>query len=98
MRVISFAMLRDFAERGHADAAVPLREWFKTAEHAQWNTMADVRRDFPSADLVGGDRLVFNIGGNKYRLVSLVHFGRPTLFLLWVGTHAEYDRINVKEL
>jgi len=91
-------MLRDFARSGHADAEVPLREWWKTAEKARWESMADVRRDFPSADLVGGEKLVFNIGGNKYRLVCLVHFGRPTLFVLWVGTHAEYDRINVRDL
>ena len=98
MRVIAFALLREFAQRGHADAEPPLREWCKAAENARWNSMADVRRDFPSADLVGGDRLIFNIGGNKYRLVCLVHFGRPTLFVLWVGTHSDYDRINVKDL
>jgi len=84
--------------RGQADSAVALRELFKVSEKTQWKTMADVRQDFPSADFVGGDRLVFNIGGNKYRLVCLVHFGRPTLFVLWVGTHAEYDRINVRDL
>jgi len=60
--------------------------------------MSDVRTDFPAADLVDGDKLVFNIGGNKYRLVCLVDFGRPTLFVLWIGTHADYDRLNVKDL
>ena len=91
-------MLREFAQCGHPDAGTPLREWYKMAEQADWKTMADVRRDFPTADLVDGDKLVFNIGGNKYLLVCLVHFGRPTLFELWVGTHSEYDRIVVKDL
>ena len=96
--MIAFALLRDFVERGHADAETALREWFRTAERAQWNTMADISRDFPSTDLVRGDKLVFNIGGNKFRQVCLVHFGRPTLFVLWLGTHPEYDRTNVKDL
>ena len=60
--------------------------------------MAEVRVDFRSAGLVAGDKLIFNIGGNKYLLNCVIHFGRPTLLVLWVGTHAEYDRINVKEL
>jgi mRNA interferase HigB len=96
--VVAFALLRRFIENGHSDGEKAFRQWYRAAEKAQWNSLQDVRRDFGTVDLVGGDKLVFNIGGNKYRLVTLVHFGRPTLFVLWVGTHAEYDRIDVKKL
>jgi mRNA interferase HigB len=90
--------LRAFWESGHPDAEQPLRTWFHMAERAQWRSMADVRRDFASADLVGGNKLVFNVGGNKYRLVCLISFGRPGLYVLWIGTHAEYDKLDVKQL
>lgn len=78
-----------------------LRRWWARAEAAKWVTFADVRQDFPSADLVrgaNGDKLVFNIGGNKYRLIALVKFGNDSLFILWVGTHAEYNKLDVQAL
>lgn len=90
--------LRTYWESGHADAEQPLRAWYCIADGAIWKNFADVKRDFPSADLVGGDRPVFNIGGNNYRLVCLVRFGKPNLFVLWIGTHAEYDSIDVRNL
>ena len=90
-------MLREYIEDGHADCAEPLREWYRTAELADWTKLADVRESYPSADLVG-DRLVFNIKGNKYRLVCRLRFGHPVMFVRWIGTHAEYDRIDVRDL
>jgi mRNA interferase HigB len=90
-------MLREYVEDGHADAAEVLREWFRTAELAEWSKLADVKASYKSADLEG-DRLVFNIKGNKYRLVCRVRFGHPVLYVRWVGTHAEYDRIDVKNI
>jgi len=60
--------------------------------------MQDVRADYPSADLVGGNKLVFNIGGNKYRLVCRIKFGQPGLYIVWIGTHAEYDKLDVNKL
>jgi mRNA interferase HigB len=90
-------MLREFVEKGHADAGEPLREWFRVAEHANWRKLADVRQSYKAADLIG-DRLVFNIKGNKYRLVCRVRFGHPILYVRWIGTHAEYDRIDVRTI
>jgi mRNA interferase HigB len=80
---------------------MPLRRWWHRAQAANWANLADVRRDFPSMDLVkgrNGDLLVFNIGGNDYRLICRIEFGQTPLFILFVGTHAEYDRLNVKDL
>ena len=93
-------MLREFWTL-HPQAERPLRRWWKTASVAHWSGLADVRRDYPATDLVqgkNGDLLVFNVGGNKYRLVVLAVFGKESIYTLWVGTHAEYDRLNVKEL
>ena len=97
MRVIAWKFLREYIDKGHADAAEPLREWFRVAELADWRKLADVREDYKSADLVG-DRLVFNIKGNKYRLVCRVRFGHPVLYVRWIGTHSEYDRIDVRNI
>lgn len=97
VRVVSFRKLREFYEAGHADAEAPLKDWFDLASDAEWKTFADVRKDYPGADLVG-DRLVFNVGGNKYRLVVLVDFQRHGLLVRFIGAHAEYDKIDVRTI
>lgn len=86
-----------FWESGHGDAEQPLRYWFTVTERADWKMYADVKKDFPSADMVG-NRAVFNIGGNKYRLVAVVNFESKYVLIKWVGTHAEYDRLSIEEL
>ncbi len=63
-------------------------------EKASWNSFADLRTTFPSADAVGDDRYVFNLGGNKYRLVCVIKFSGKVVLTKWIGTHAEYDRID----
>jgi len=97
VRVIAWRVLREYVENGHADAEEPLREWFRTAELSDWTKLADVKGSYKAVDLVG-DRLVFNIKGNKYRLVCRVRFGHPVLYVRWIGTHAEYDRIDVRNI
>lgn len=89
--------LRKFWEAGHADAQTPLRLWYRIADRADWSGFADVRRDFQSVDAVG-DRLIFNIGGNKYRLIVRVGYPARDLYVRWIGTHAEYDRLNRREI
>ncbi|GAC1518545.1 MAG: type II toxin-antitoxin system HigB family toxin [Polyangiales bacterium] len=85
--------LRAFWER-HAEAESPLKSWFYEAERADWRAPKDIRAAYRSADFVG-DRVVFNIGGNKYRLVVHVSYAAHLVFIRWVGTHAAYDRIDV---
>lgn len=89
MRVFTKRRLREFWEE-HPEAYGPLDRGFRIAEKADWRDFASVRTEFPQADLVSGF-LVFNIGGNKYRLVVGVDFRRHSLFIRAVLTHAEYD-------
>lgn len=94
MRVISLKPLRDFWER-HPDAEQPLRQWYRTATAAQWSNLQEVRQTYPHADgvqIAAGDTLtVFNIGGNKYRLVARVRYDYQLINIRAVLTHAEYD-------
>lgn len=99
MRVISQKALRDFA-RQHADADAPLRVWFKLIKNGSYNNLAELKRTFPSVDYVPlGKRpfYVFNIGGNKYRLVAAIHFNVQKLFIRYILTHAEYAQGDWKK-
>ena len=97
MRVISLKPLRTFWER-HPDAERPLRHWHRIAIHARWRNLPDVRRAFPHADAVrtkAGDVLtVFNIGGNKYRLIARIRYDFQLVNVRHVFTHREYDQRN----
>ena len=94
MRVISLKPLREFWQL-HPDAELPLRQWYKTASMAEWNSLQDARRDYPHADGVSakpGETLtVFNIAGNKYRLVARIRYDYQLINIRAVLTHAEYD-------
>lgn len=90
MHVISKKRLRDFWDR-HPKAKVPLEAWYQVAKHAEWENFADVRLTFNTADIVG-HFVVFDIGGNKYRLIAAIHFNRGKVFVRHVLTHAEYDK------
>jgi mRNA interferase HigB len=94
MRVIAWKTLRVFAD-GHPQARAALRAWHTLVQHAAWKTPADVRKTFNAADFVG-TRVVFDIKGNTYRLIAEIDYRRSLVFIIWVGTHAEYDRINVR--
>lgn len=99
MRIISRRALREFWEqRGRGDSEQPLRAWFAEAARASWRTPADVKAAYRSASFVGSDRVVFNVGGNKYRLVVAVKCSAQLVFVRFVGTHAEYDEIHVGEV
>lgn len=93
MHVISRLKLIKFWEK-HKDAETPLRVWFKKVEQAKWKNVNELKADFPSADYVGNDRVVFDVKGNKYRIVVLVFFSGQKMFIRFVGTHAEYDKID----
>ena len=93
MRVISFAIIRNFIAK-HADADVPLRDWYKRVVKADWNTFSDIKKTFNSADYVGNDRYVFDIKGNNYRIVAVVLFINKKVYMRFVGTHEEYNRIK----
>lgn len=95
MRIVSHRKLKEFYETsGHEDAKVPLERWYQIVEEAEWQSFSDLRSDFGSADSVGNQHYVFNIGGNKYRLVVVVKYVMGFVFIRWVGTHSEYDKID----
>jgi mRNA interferase HigB len=94
MRIIARRTLRMFGEQP-ADAEQPLRAWYAEAKAADWKTPGAIKMRYPSASLVANDRVVFNIGGNKYRLVVAIHYDLGILFLRFIGTHADYDKIDV---
>ena len=96
MQVIAKAVLRAFWER-HPQAEVPLRAWFAIASHADWRGPADLKRSLGSSvDFVGDNRAIFDIGGNKYRLIVHVAYSHRRMLIKFVGTHAEYDRIEAE--
>ena len=93
MRVIARKTLRDFWQ-SHADAAQPLKAWFAEASAANWKSFQDIKKSYRSADVLPGNRVVFDIKGNRYRLVVKIHYNTGIVFIRFIGTHAEYDRIK----
>lgn len=99
VRIIAVGTLRDFWRRpGRADAEQPLRTWVHVVRGARWERPADVRLAFRTADIVANNRAVFNIGGNKYRLVAAIHYRGQRVFVRFIGTHREYDDIDVTRI
>ena len=97
MHVISRTKLIDFWEK-HKDAEVPLRVWFKKIRQAKWKSINELKKEYPASDYVGDNRVVFDIKGNRYRIVVLAFFDGGKVYIRFVGTHAEYDKINAKTI
>lgn len=95
MHVISHRKLKEFYESsGKEDSRIALERWYEIAQKAEWHNFSEIREDFPATDFVGNQHYVFNIKGNKYRLVVVIKFTIGRIFIRFVGTHAEYDVIN----
>lgn len=97
MRVIAISTLREFWEQ-YPQAETPLRSWFADACRADWKTPAEIKDAHRNASFVGSNRVVFNIKGNDFRLVVAVHYKRRMMYVRFVGTHAEYDKIDVERV
>ena len=97
MRVFTKRTLRGFWER-HPDAQESLDTWYQVANRADWSSPAMVKERYPSASLIAGNRVVFNIKGNDYRLIVRIDYANRMVFIRFIGTHAEYDRINAVEV
>ena len=93
MRVISRKALKDFWEQ-HADTEQPLKAWFHETKAARWKSFTDIKARYRSADALPGNRVVFNIRGNTHRLIVRIHFNTGIVFIRFLGTHAEYDKID----
>ena len=95
MRIIAVSALREFWSRpGRRDAEQPLRAWVHIVRAADWTKPTDVKHMFRSADIVGNNRAVFDIGGNKYRLVAAIHYRGKRIYVRFIGTHKDYDRVD----
>ncbi|MBA3895199.1 MAG: type II toxin-antitoxin system HigB family toxin [Gemmatimonadales bacterium] len=93
MRIITRRRLREFGEQ-HPDAITPLDDWYRIVKRAQYRTPQDVKEQFGSASFIGGTVTVFNIAGNKYRLVVNMRYDWQTVFVMHLFTHEEYDEWN----
>jgi mRNA interferase HigB len=99
MRIIARSTLREFWKKpAYADAEQPLKAWFREASKADWATPSAIKGAYRSASVVGGSRIVFNIAGNKYRLVVKVNYAYRVMYIRFVGTHHQYDAIDVTEI
>ena len=97
MRIIKKKTLSDYWET-HEIVRAPLQAWFAEAENARWKSPAEIKKRYPSGDPVGDNRFVFNIKGNDYRLVVKIHYNTGSIYIRFIGTHAEYDKINAEEI
>lgn len=93
MRIVTYKRIQDFS-RVHADAENPLNFWYHTVSAKSWSNLNEVRQDFNNVDFLGNHRFVFNIKGNQYRLVAIISFNAKKVYIRFIGTHAEYDKIQ----
>jgi mRNA interferase HigB len=97
--IIAIKTLREhWLKPGRADSEEPLKAWLEVTERADWSSTADVKDQYRHASFVGNDRVVFNIAGNKYRIVALIIFRTRTIFIRFIGTHHEYDDIDASKI
>lgn len=89
--------MKEFYGR-HANAKGPLEAWFSEAKHACWSTPNDVKKHYGSADILPDNRVVFNIGGNNYRLVVKIAYQPGIVYIRFIGTHADYDKIDAETI
>jgi mRNA interferase HigB len=103
MRIIARRTLREFVDslagrKGQPAVRAALEAWFDEVKKARWTSTADVRQSYATASIVTAERIVFNVKGNAYRLVVSVDFEKGIVWIKWIGTHQEYDHIDVKEV
>lgn len=100
MRIIALSTLKAFWERtpAHQDAREPLLAWHRHVSRADWSGSADVKRDYRNASILRDGREVFNVGGNKYRLVVWINYDFRVVYVRFIGTHAQYDKIDAQTI
>ena len=98
MRVIALSTLKAFLDRspGYADAREPVMAWYRQVRAADWATPAEVKRDIRTASILKDGRAVFNIAGNKYRIVVWINYSYRVVYIRFIGTHRQYDKIDAQ--
>jgi mRNA interferase HigB len=97
VRVIAKRTLRDFWEK-HADSEQQLKAWYNEAEQSDWKSPNDLKKDYPSASILEDNRVVFNIKGNSYRLIVRINYKYGVVWIRFIGTHAEYDKVDATKI
>ncbi len=97
MRIISKKILREFWEI-HADSEQSLKSWYSEAEKANWTNPNQLKEKYPSASILENNRVCFNIKGNHYRLIVRINFDYQMVWIRFIGTHSEYDKIDVNNI
>lgn len=99
MRIIKIKTLKDFWEqKDYGDSEVPLRYWYSNVKNELWNSPSDIKNKYKNASFLANNRIVFNIHGNKYRLIVKVNYSAKIIYIRFIGTHKEYDQINASEV
>ena len=99
MRIIAFRTLREFYEKSEfADSETSLRSWYHDAKTANWSNSNELKEQYKNASIVGEGRVVFNIKGNRYRFVVSIDYEFQVIFIRFIGTHKEYDKIDIKTI
>jgi mRNA interferase HigB len=97
LRIIANKILREFWEI-HPDCEQQLKSWFNETNKAVWKNSNDIKSEYPSASILINNRIVFNIKGNKYRLIVKINFEYEMVWVRFIGTHAQYDKINANNI
>jgi len=97
LRVIAKKTLRDFWSK-YPDCEQQLKAWYQEAEDANWKGPTDIKRDYPSASIIGDNRIIFNIKGNHYRLIVRINYNYGMVWIRFIGTHKQYDKIDATKI
>ena len=97
MRVIAKKTLREFWQK-HKDCEQQLKAWYQEPNKAKWKNTKDIKREYPSASFLADNRVVFNIKGNHYRLVIRINYHYQMIWIRFIGTHAQYDKIDAAKI
>jgi len=97
MRVVTPKRLAEYSNK-NPQSKIPLLHWYEIVKKANWSSLNDIKKDFNTVDYVGNNRYVFNIKGNDYRLITIIIFISNKVYIRFIGTHAEYDKIDAKSI
>ena len=97
MRIISKKILRDFWQK-HPDCEQQLKAWFQETSKSKWKNPNEIKKEYPNASVLAGNRIVFNIKGNSYRLIVRINYDYQMIWIRFIGTHAEYDKIDATKI
>lgn len=97
MRIIAKKTLREFWKK-HPECEQQLKAWYREAENATWKGPNDIKNDYPSASVLENSRIVFNVKGNHYRLIVRINYSYGMVWIRFVGTHAQYDKIDATKI